>query len=162
MWRSLVTGFLIFLQQIISSGRAFPQPVEICTTICFKHCSWSRPFLCKILMKSGTIKQDGLWAGLGYLEATLLGKVKNLGDSSAMNLLPTLARENLGSWWPSAVAGEERMLLLLCSIEHWCVTDQYAANQTYTGVHNVPQPEGTRVTLLFTDGWCTDCLRHSH
>lgn len=46
-------------------------------------------------MKSGMIKQDGLWAALGYLEGTLLGKVKNVADGSAMDLLPTLAGEAL-------------------------------------------------------------------
>lgn len=53
-------------------------------------------------MKLAMIKQGGLWAGLAYLQGTLLGKVKNMDDSSAMNLLLAPAGETLGSWWPSA------------------------------------------------------------
>lgn len=104
----------------------FPQP-----TLKFAPVSASNTvlgvdlFLIEILMKSGMIKQDGLQAGLGYLEGTLLGKVKNMGDSSALNLLPTLAGETLGSWWPSAAVREEQMLLLLPSIERQRVTNQH-------------------------------------
>jgi len=97
-WRSLVTGFLIFSQQIISSGRAFAQP-----TLKSAPLPASDAVLGAELIK-GSFRRDGegsdkvgLWAGVGHPEGTLLGEVKNMGDGGAVTLLPALAGETLSS-----------------------------------------------------------------
>lgn len=69
----LLRGFLIFLEEIISSKRAFPHPALKSALLYASNAVLT--FTGEILMKSGVIKQDGstcscIWRG------GLLGKIK--------------------------------------------------------------------------------------
>lgn len=133
----LLRGFLIFLEEIISSKRAFPHPALKSAPLYASNAVLT--FTGEILMKSGVIKQDGstcscIWRG------GLLGKIK-----ARVMAVPWICCQNEQEW-PLAAGGSVPWLEKSgCSshFQHTALVCCWPARQeaAHTAVRNILQAE---------------------